>query len=132
MRKLHRHNENAAAVLLAVCMLRALSGSGFTCHTIIFLSLLSRSPTQLPVPEYPQLMHFPSLVSKTKFRTYTKLSSYFHGSEFFLRSHQSLSYSRTSQYFMKPECSLPRLQEPLLVPILSQMNQLHTTSPYVS
>jgi hypothetical protein len=32
MHKLHRHKENAAAVLLAVCVLRALSGRGFTCH----------------------------------------------------------------------------------------------------
>jgi hypothetical protein len=32
MRKLHRHKENAAAVLLAMCVSRALSGNGFTCH----------------------------------------------------------------------------------------------------
>jgi hypothetical protein len=34
MRKLHKHKDNNAAVLLAVCMLRALSGKGFTCHKI--------------------------------------------------------------------------------------------------
>jgi hypothetical protein len=32
MRKLNKNKENLAAVLLAVCMLRALSGNGFTCH----------------------------------------------------------------------------------------------------
>jgi hypothetical protein len=36
MRKLHGHKDNTAAVLLAMCMLRALSGNGFTCHNIKF------------------------------------------------------------------------------------------------
>jgi hypothetical protein len=39
MCKLHRHKENAAAILLAVCMLRALSSGGFTCHNTILLTL---------------------------------------------------------------------------------------------
>jgi hypothetical protein len=34
MLKLHRQKENTAAVLLAVRVLRALSGNGFTCHNI--------------------------------------------------------------------------------------------------
>jgi hypothetical protein len=35
MRKLHGHKNNTAAVLLAVCVLRALTGNGFTCHNIL-------------------------------------------------------------------------------------------------
>jgi hypothetical protein len=35
MRKLHRHKENTAAIVLAMCVLRALSGNGFTCHNIM-------------------------------------------------------------------------------------------------
>jgi hypothetical protein len=34
MRKLHRHKESNAAVLLVMCVLWALSGNGFTCHNI--------------------------------------------------------------------------------------------------
>jgi hypothetical protein len=34
MRKLYRHKENIAAVFLAVCVLRALSGNGFTCDNL--------------------------------------------------------------------------------------------------
>jgi hypothetical protein len=34
MRKLCRHNENTAPVLLAVFVLQALPSNGFTCHNI--------------------------------------------------------------------------------------------------
>jgi hypothetical protein len=34
MRKLNRLKENTAAVLLALYVLRALSGNGFTCHDV--------------------------------------------------------------------------------------------------
>ncbi|PNF14089.1 hypothetical protein B7P43_G01064, partial [Cryptotermes secundus] len=36
-----------------------------------------------------------------------------HGAEPFLRSRQLCSYSRISQHFMEPECSLPCSQQPL-------------------
>jgi hypothetical protein len=39
-----------------------------------------------------------------------------HGAEHFLRSCQLCSYSRTSQHFMEPECSLPCSQDPSLGP----------------
>jgi hypothetical protein len=35
-----------------------------------------------------------------------------HGAEPFLKSRQLSSYSKTSQHFMEPECSLPFSQEP--------------------
>jgi hypothetical protein len=41
-------------------------------------------------------------------------SSFTHGAEPFLRSHQLCSYSRTSQHFMEPKGSLPCSQEPCL------------------
>jgi hypothetical protein len=44
-----------------------------------------------------------------------------HGAEPFLRSCQLCSYSRTSQHFMKPE-----------VPVLSQINPIHTIPSYPS
>jgi hypothetical protein len=37
---------------------------------------------------------------------------FIYGAEPFLRSHQLCSYSRTSQHFMEPGCSLPLSQEP--------------------
>jgi hypothetical protein len=52
-----------------------------------------------------------------------KLSDYLHGSNSFLRSRQSLSYSLISQHFMKPKGSLPCS----LVPVLSQINPTHTS-----
>jgi hypothetical protein len=39
-----------------------------------------------------------------------------HGAEPFLRSRQLCSYSRFSQHFMEPECSLPCSQEPFTGP----------------
>jgi hypothetical protein len=47
----------------------------------------------------------------------THITKYLHGSKSFLKSHQLLSYTRISQYFIDPEGSLPGSQEP-------------TTSPY--
>jgi hypothetical protein len=35
MHKLQRHNRNTAAVLLAMCVLWALSGNEFTCHIMV-------------------------------------------------------------------------------------------------
>jgi hypothetical protein len=51
-----------------------------------------------------------------------------------LRSYQSLSYSRISQHFMKLEDLLPCSEKPPppLVPILSQINPVHTTPSYLS
>jgi hypothetical protein len=34
MRKLHGHKENAAALLLAVCVMRGMHSNGFTCHNV--------------------------------------------------------------------------------------------------
>jgi hypothetical protein len=51
----------------------------------------------------------------------------FQRTELFFRSRQLRSYSRISQHFMQPEGSLPRS----LVPILSQMNPVHTTPSYL-
>jgi hypothetical protein len=47
-----------------------------------------------------------------------------HRAESFLRSRQSLSYSRISQQFTEPEGSLPCSQEST-VPILSHIDQIH-------
>jgi hypothetical protein len=44
------------------------------------------------------------------------ISSELQGAEAFLRNHQLLSYSRTSQHFMEPESSLPCPQEPATGP----------------
>jgi hypothetical protein len=54
------------------------------------------------------------------------ITNYLHGTESFLRSRHSLGYSRISQHFVEPDNSLPCS----LVPILSQMNQVHTTPSY--
>jgi hypothetical protein len=40
------------------------------------------------------------------------LANQLHGAEFFVRSHQSLSYARISQCFMVSKGSLPCSQEP--------------------
>jgi hypothetical protein len=51
----------------------------------------------------------------------------------FLRSFQLCSYSRTSQHFMEPEISLPCSPcYPPLVPILSQIDPVHTSPSYLS
>jgi hypothetical protein len=39
MRKLHGHKESTVAVLLAVCVLRALPSNGFTRHNIVTIEL---------------------------------------------------------------------------------------------
>jgi hypothetical protein len=59
--------------------------------------------------------------------TLTKL----HGAEPFLTSRQLCSYSRTSQHFMKPEGSLPCLQEPSTGPY-PQPDQSSTYHPILS
>jgi hypothetical protein len=43
-----------------------------------------------------------------------------------------LNSSRIAQHFTEPEGSLPCSQEPATVPILSQMNPVHTTPSYFS
>jgi hypothetical protein len=53
MRKLHRHKENTAAVLLAVCMLRALSGNG------IYMSQYGRTG-YIPFPVLETKFYFMS------------------------------------------------------------------------
>jgi hypothetical protein len=58
-------------------------------------------------------------------------TNYFHGAEPF-RTGQLCSYSRTSQKFKEREVSLPCLQEPSLVSILSHINLVHTTLSYLS
>jgi hypothetical protein len=56
-----------------------------------------------------------------------------HEAESFLRSRQSISYSRISLHFKESEDSSPWPQEPsLLVPVLSHMNPVHTTPSYFS
>jgi len=59
----------------------------------------------------------------------TLFSHYLHGAVSFLRSWQSLSWSRNSSPFMEHEGSRPCSQEPVTVPILSQMNPVQTFSP---
>jgi hypothetical protein len=55
-----------------------------------------------------------------------------HGAEHFLKSCQFCSYSRTYQHFMEPEGSILCSQDPPLVPILSQINPIHTIPFYLS
>jgi hypothetical protein len=54
-----------------------------------------------------------------------------HGAEPFLRSRQSLSYSRISQHYMEPEGSLPRSQEPSTGPY-PQPDQCSPRHPILS
>jgi hypothetical protein len=54
-----------------------------------------------------------------------------HGAEPFLRSCQLCSYSRNSEQFMEPESSLPCSQEPSTIPILNQINPIHTIPSYL-
>jgi hypothetical protein len=49
-----------------------------------------------------------------------------------LRSRQLRSYSRISRHFMEPEDSLLGSQYPSTVPILSQINPVHTFPSYLS
>jgi hypothetical protein len=65
---------------------------------------------------------------------YTKSSDNLltHGAEPFLRSCQLCSHSRNSQHFMESEGSLPCSESPPLVPILSQINSIHTIPSYLS
>jgi hypothetical protein len=55
-----------------------------------------------------------------------------HGTEPFLRSCQLCSYSRTSQHFMESEGSYRVNKSPPLVPILSQIDPIHTIASYLS
>jgi hypothetical protein len=60
------------------------------------------------------------------------LTNELHGAEPFLRSRQLCSYSRISQQFIKPKGSLPCSKGPSPVPILSQINPVHTTPSCLS
>jgi hypothetical protein len=60
------------------------------------------------------------------------IHSFIHGAEAFLRSRQLCSYSRTSQHFMEPEGSYRVYNIPLLIPILTQINPIHTIQSYLS
>jgi hypothetical protein len=55
-----------------------------------------------------------------------------YGAEPFLRSRQLCSPSRTSQHFMELEGSSPCSQGPPLVPILSQIDPVHTFPSHLS
>jgi hypothetical protein len=59
------------------------------------------------------------------------LDSLTHEAEPFLRSCQLCSHSSTSHDFMEPEVSLPCWQSPPLVPILNQINPIHTIPSYL-
>jgi hypothetical protein len=52
-----------------------------------------------------------------------------HGAEPFLRSRLSRNYSITSQHFMETEGSVPYSQDQSTVPILIQINPVHTVHP---
>jgi hypothetical protein len=62
----------------------------------------------------------------SEFQLLTLSHSLTHGAEPFLRSCQLCSHSRNSQHFMEPKGSLACSQSPPLVPILSQINPIHT------
>jgi hypothetical protein len=52
------------------------------------------------------------LLGKKTSELYQKLTTYLQGAEIFLKSLQSLIYSKTSEHFMEPEGSLPCSQKP--------------------
>jgi hypothetical protein len=62
----------------------------------------------------------------------TELTIGLYGAESFLTSRQSLSCSRFSQHFMDPEGSLLCSHNPPVLPLLSQINPVHTTLGYLS
>jgi hypothetical protein len=80
-------------------------------------------PSSLRVSRQRFCMHFSYL--SCLLRTGTSLES-------FLRSKQSLNYSRIYKHFTDSEVSLPCSQEPITGPIPSQINLVHNIPRYFS
>jgi hypothetical protein len=117
-----------------VCMYEFYDGVLLKWLQILFVALNDFIDRSLAFSDHQTITIYLPLWSQTLLEKPIVLLTYLltYGAEPFLRSRQLYSYSRTSQYFMEPEGSLPCSQEPSTVPILSQMDLVQTITSYLS